>query len=194
MALIPVDGRQIATIVTHLEMSQRPKPKPVVTTPLRMKRWNEPELKKYRILFRRVGEPWLWFSRLVLNDDELRTVIHDDQVHIYAICDPKAIEVGLLELDFRKARECTIAFLGLVPQLTGLGLGEWLMSQALMIGWRKGVDKMKVQTCTLDDSRALPLYVKAGFRPVRRMVETFDDPRLLGLFGKEAAPHIPLIG
>jgi hypothetical protein len=34
--------------------------------------WPAPASDKYRTLFRRVGEPWLWFSRLVIPDDALR--------------------------------------------------------------------------------------------------------------------------
>lgn len=193
MALLPVDGRQVAAVVTYLEMTRRPKHTPLLTSPLQLMRWNEPKLENYRILFRLVGEPWLWFSRLVLSDEALSAVIQDQRVEIYVICDPKGIDVGLLELDFRETGQCNIAFLGIVPPLTGQGLGQWLIEQALTLGWRKDVRKMTVQTCTLDDPRALPLYLKAGFRAVRRAIETFDDPRPLGLLSTNAAPHIPIL-
>lgn len=190
---MPVPPGQVATIVTTLEMTQRPRPAPVAASPLRLVRWKSPEPEKYRILFRRVGEPWLWFSRLVMADVDLTALLTDPRTEIFAICDPKGVEIGLLELDFREASTCRIALLGLVPPLTGQGLGRWLMSQALMLGWRKGVERMTVQTCTLDHPRALPFYLGAGFHPVARAVETFDDPRLTGVLDSNAAPHIPLL-
>lgn len=193
MALIAVAPGQVATIVTTLEMTQRPRPAPVTASPLRLIRWKSPERTKYRVLFRRVGQPWLWFSRLVMADDELTAILTDPRTEIFAICDPKGVEIGLLELDFREETTCRIAFLGLVPQLTGQGFGRWLMAQALMLGWRKGVERMTVQTCTLDHARALPFYLGAGFRATARAIEIFDDPRLLGVLDADAAPHIPLL-
>jgi len=193
LALIPVEAGQVATVVTSLEMTERPRPSPVSISPLRLVRWKAPEPEKYRLLFRRVGEPWLWFSRLAMAEEALAAILRDPQAEIFAACDPAGIEIGLLELDFRAPGQCHLAFLGLVPQLTGQGLGRWLMGQALMLGWRKGVERMTVRTCTLDHQAALPFYIRSGFRPVARSIETFDDPRLHGLLPPTAAPHVPML-
>ena len=61
------------------------------------------------------GEPWLWFSRLELDDAALSTIIHDPQVRIWAVLDRYGIEVGILELDFRESSQCEIAFSGWFP-------------------------------------------------------------------------------
>ena len=193
MGLIPVSPGQIATVVTHLEMRARPRPVPLPPSPLRLVRWKEPALDNYRLLFRRVGEPWLWFSRLVLPDETVLATIHDPAVEIYAVLDRQGIELGLLELDFRKMPDCELGFFGLVPQLTGRGNGRWLMAQALQLAWRRDVERFWVHTCTLDHPAALGFYRKAGFVPFRRDIETFDDPRLSGILPPEAAPHVPML-
>ena len=184
---------QVAAIVTHLEMRARPRPAPLPACPLRLTRWKAPALDKYRALFRRVGEPWLWFSRLAMTDAAVEAIIHDPAVEVHAVLDPRGIEVGLVELDFREAGQCQIAFFGLVPQLTGQGFGRWLMAQTLMLGWRRDVTRVAVHTCTLDHANALPFYIRMGFVPVRREVETFADPRLSGLLPRDAAPQIPIL-
>lgn len=189
----PVPKGQLATIVTHLEMRFRPKPGPLTPVPLRLKRWREPSADKYRLLYRRVGEPWLWFSRLVMDDNALCAIIHDPAVEIFAVVDPKGIELGLLELDFRQNAACEIAFLGLVPTLTGKGMGGWLMAQALALAWRAGVERVWLHSCTLDHPRALGFYLAQGFVPTGREIETMDDPRLTGLIRRDAAAHVPLI-
>jgi GNAT superfamily N-acetyltransferase len=193
MGLIPVDKRQIATIVTHLEMRERPRPAPSTAVPFRLVPWKQPALDAYRALFRRVGAPWLWFSRLVMADAPLAAIIHDPHVAIYAVTDLNGIEVGLLELDFRRLPDCELAYFGLVPELTGKGVGRWLMAQAKALAWRKDVNRFWVHTCTLDSPSALGFYVRSGFVPFAREVETFDDPRLLGYLPREAAPQIPLL-
>jgi len=193
MALIVVDPAMVAAIVTHLEMRQKPRPAPIPPSPLRLVRWKVPKLDSYRTLFRRVGEPWLWFSRLIMSDESLAAIIHDPAVEVYAVTDPRGIEVGLLELDFRSMPDCELGFFGLVPQLNGKGHGQWLMAQAKALAWRKDVDRLWVHTCTLDSPAALGFYIKAGFVAYKREIETFADPRLAGILPRDAAPHVPLL-
>jgi len=192
--LTPVMAGELAAVVTSLEMRERPKPRPLPASPLRLIQWREPTPDGYRTLFRRVGAPWLWFSRLMLSDDVLLAIIRDPGVAVYAAIDRGGIEIGMLELDFRIAGECEIGFFGLVPELIGKGHGDWLMAQALAFGWRKDVDRMWVHTCTLDHPGALGFYRRNGFTPFARAVETFADPRLIGMLPRESAPQIPLIG
>jgi GNAT superfamily N-acetyltransferase len=198
MGLTPVPAGHVAAVVTSLEMVDRPAPRPAGTAPLRLARWASPSLAAYRTLFRRVGEPWLWFSRLVMPEAELGAILGNPDVEIYAVTDPHGLEVGMVELDFRKAGECELAFFGLVPELAGKGLGRWLMAQATMLAWRKRertaqIARFWVHTCSLDHPAALGFYVKSGFRPYKREIEVFADPRPLGLLPREAAPQIPLL-
>ncbi|WP_116089819.1 GNAT family N-acetyltransferase [Sphingomonas crusticola] len=174
-------------------MRERPRPRPLPASPLRLARWKEPGADAYRTLFRRVGARWLWFSRLLLDDDALLAIIRDPQVEVSAVLDRAGVEIGLLELDFRVAGACEIAFFGLVPELAGKGHGRWLMAQALAMGWSRPIARMWVHTCTLDHPSALNFYRAQGFQPFARAVETFADPRLLGILPREAAPQLPLI-
>lgn len=193
MGLIPVKPGEVATIVTSLEMRERPKPRPMPDSPLRLVRWDRPAPAKYRALFQRVGAPWLWFSRLVMDDARLTAIIHDPGIELFAVADPRGIEVGMLELDFRVAATCELSFVGLVPELNGQGHGRWLMAHALMRAWRGDVTRVWVHTCTLDSPHALGFYRASGFVPFARAIESFADPRVTGHLPRDAAPHIPLI-
>lgn len=185
---------EIGAIVTSLEMTSRPPLRAMPSSDLRLERWSAPTPDKYRALYRRVGEPWLWFSRLELDDKALSAIIHDPKVRIWAVLDRRGIEVGIVELDFRETGQCEIAFFGLVPELAGKGYGRWLMAMTLQAGWAEpGVERLWVHTCTLDGPGALNFYVKSGFTPYQRQIETFLDPRLNGLIPRAAAPQIPLI-
>jgi GNAT superfamily N-acetyltransferase len=193
VSLVPIPTGQLAAIVTSLEMRARPKPRPMPESSLRLVRWARPDLDRYRALFRRVGAPWLWFSRLVIPDAELRRIIADERVHIFAVEDRAGIEVGMLELDFRESGQCEIAYFGLVPELAGHGHGRWLMAQTLALAWVPGIERLWVHTCTLDHPSALNFYRAQGFVPFARAVETFPDPRLTGHLPRDAAPQIPLL-
>lgn len=193
MALISVPDDQVATIVTTLEMAKRPPLRPTPPSRLRLVRWDRPGAAKYRALFRRVGAPWLWFSRLAMDEAALLAIVHDPAIEVYAVIDPTGIEVGMLELDFRHGAACELSYFGLVPELAGQGHGRWLMAEALGRAWRKGIDRVWLHTCTLDHPSALNFYRAQGFVAIRRTVETFADPRAAGLLPEDVAPHVPLL-
>jgi GNAT superfamily N-acetyltransferase len=194
MGYTAITAGHIGTIVTSLEMTSRPALRAMPVSELRLERWPDPALDKYRALYRRVGEPWLWFSRLEMANAQLAAIIHDPAVMIWAVLDRRGIEVGILELDFREEGQCEIGFFGVVPELNGQGHGRWLMAMALQSAWgRKGIKRVWVHTCTLDGPGALGFYRKSGFTPYSRMLETFPDPRLSGLIPRDAAPHVPIL-
>jgi GNAT superfamily N-acetyltransferase len=189
MGLTRLAPGEIGAVVTYLEMTQRPRPKPLPTSPFRLERWRDADPAKYRLLFERIGGRWLWFSRLAMSEVQLEAAI--GEVHV--VVDRRGIEVGMIELDFSKAGECLIRFLGLVPELAGKGHGAWLFAQTLALAWRNEVRRVCVHTCSLDHPAALPAYLKAGFVAYERAIESFRDPRLIGLLPRDAAPQIPLI-
>ena len=56
-----------------------------------------------------------------------------------------------------------------MPQAIGRGLGNWFLATAIDTGWEiKGTEKMTLNTNSLDHPRALGLYQKWGFMPVRQ--------------------------
>jgi GNAT superfamily N-acetyltransferase len=193
MSLDPVAEGELAAVVTYLEM-RSPKAIEVPPSTLDLKRIEHPTPERYRELFRLIGAPWLWFSRLTLDDDKLGEIIADPEVELYAVQDGNGRDVGMLELDFREQGQCELAFVGLVPDLSGLGHGRWLLAEAVSRAWREGVMRVKVHTCSLDHPAALAAYRRAGFTPYRRAVERFPDPRLLGILPRGCAPQVPLLG
>lgn len=190
MALHPLAPGEVGAVVTSLVMTDRPRPAALPASTLRLRRWREVDPAKYRLLFARVGAPWLWYSRLAMDDAELRAALGE----VHAVEDQRGIEVGLLELDFLQPSTCRIRFLGLVPELAGKGHGRWLIAQALALAWRPGVREVELFTCSLDHPAALPAYLRAGFTAVSRAFESFPDPRSAGLLPRDCAPQIPLVG
>ena len=188
---IPAD--ELAAVVTFLEMRKRPDIQ-VPTSDLSLRAIPDPDVDRYRQLFRLIGQDWLWFSRLIMTDAELAEIIGNPGIELFAIIDQLGTEVGILELDFREAGECELAFVGILPELAGRGHGRWLLAESLSLAWRDGVRRVHVHTCTLDHPAALPSYRSIGFTAYKRAVERFPDPRLRGILPKGAAPQIPLFG
>ena len=188
MPLNPLQPGHVGAVVTALEMPSRPTVVPLPASGLRLERWQEVDLDRYRSLFRRIGARWLWYSRLVMNDSELLAALGE----VHAVLGADSEEAGLLELEYRPGA-CRIRFLGLVPELTGRGHGKWLLSEALRLAWRDGVERVDLYTCSLDHPAAMPAYLRAGFTATARSFESFPDPRLAGLLPRDCAPQVPLV-
>jgi ribosomal protein S18 acetylase RimI-like enzyme len=186
------DG-ELAAVVTYLEMRSPPE-HDIPPSTLSLRRVEVPQPEHYRELFRRIGAPWLWFSRLLLDDAHLAAIIQHPKVELDSVLDEAGREVGMIELDFREPGECELSFIGLLPELSGQGHGRWLLAEAVRRAWREGVDRVHVHTCSLDHPAALSAYRRAGFTPFKRAVERFPDPRLAGILPKDCAPQIPLLG
>ena len=193
MSYDEVHDGELAAVVTFLEMRSPPFGE-VPPSPLSLKRIENPSQDFYRALFRKVGARWLWFSRLIMDDAELGAIIRHPEVELYAVLDEQERDVGMLELDFRIAGVCELAFVGLVPELSGQGHGRWLLAEAVDRAWRDSVTRVHVHTCSLDHPAALAAYQRAGFIPCKRSIERFPDPRLLGILPRDCAPQVPLLG
>jgi ribosomal protein S18 acetylase RimI-like enzyme len=184
---------ELAAVVTYLEMRSPPEHQ-IPQSPLSLRRVDVPQPEHYRDLFRLIGAPWLWFSRLVIDDAHLASIIQHPRVELYSVLDEAGREVGIIELDFREHGECELSFIGLIPELSGKGHGRWLLAEAVHRAWREGVERVHVHTCSLDHPAALAAYRRAGFTPYKRAVERFPDPRLHGFLPLDCAPQIPVLG
>jgi GNAT superfamily N-acetyltransferase len=192
--LTPVPAGKVPAIVTHLEMA-RPALLPAAT-PLpqgvSLERLGADALARYLALFRRVGAPWLWVSRLKLPEAEVKAMLGDERRQAYAVM-REASEIGLVELDGTRADETELVYFGLKREATGQGLGKGLIGKAIHLAFARPIARLTVHTCTLDDPAALPFYMRMGFTPARQEIELIDDPRLTRLLPEDCAPQIPII-
>ena len=184
----------IAEVVTYLEMREPPPSRPEPVAGGMALQRIRPDAEEFRERFRRVGEPWLWASRLRLDDGALGAILAADAVEIYDLMIGPDI-IGLLELDFRQDGACELAFFGVVAEAIGIGAGRFLMNRAIERAWSRTprIGRFWVHTCTNDHPDALAFYTRSGFVPYARGVECYPDPRLEGLLSRAAAPQIPIL-
>ena len=187
-----VPAGKIACVVTHLQMTERPAPRPDPVGAWTLRKVEMPDLDWYRDLYRRVGEEWLWFSRTRMPDAELAAKVHPPLVHVHALVFEGRDE-GLCELDFRTAGHCEIGMFGVTEKLVGGGAGRWLMNRAMERAWSRQVTRVWLHTCSFDHPSALAFYQRSGFCAFRRQVEVDGDPRLDGTVPRDVAPHVPII-
>ncbi|WP_191060038.1 GNAT family N-acetyltransferase [Geminicoccus harenae] len=183
----------LPSVVVCLEMTERPAPREVPAPEgVNLRHVERPELDWYRALFGKVGEPWLWYGRRLLSDEQLAAVIHDPLVEVRAV-ELDGSPEGLLELDFRKPGEVELVYFGLTDALIGSRAGRWLMEQAITLAFRQPIRRFWVHTCNYDHRSALDFYRRSGFVPYRFALDLDPDPRLTGHLPMDAAPQAPVI-
>ncbi len=168
-------GETIRYTVTHLEMTARPAtPIPHVPTgsPLALIAAKNPPVGYFLYLYSTVGAAYEWTGWLEATRQQQEAFINDPKVELFTLM-VDGWPGGFFVLDTREAGTCDLAMFGLVPQAIGRGLSAWFLDSAIHMGWdRAGVTRMTVSTNTLDHPRALALYQRLGFVPVRREDKT----------------------
>jgi GNAT superfamily N-acetyltransferase len=164
-------GERVDYVVTYLAMDARPAyPRPHLPPgPIAALIGAErPPAWYFLALYDAVGRDYEWTDQHERPSDELDAYLQEPQVVLYTFM-RAGWPHGFFLLDARDPDVCDLAYFGLVPQAVGHGLGTFLLQTAVHMAWdRPGVTTVTVNTNSLDHPRALPLYQKAGFAPVRR--------------------------
>ena len=167
-------GTEVEYTVTFLEMEARPSydwPRLPLGLSAALLKAETPPVWYFLSLYDAVGRDYAWedmHARPIdavaahLARSSLFTLIHKGWPHGFFLLDGPKPD-GVTELDY----------FGLVPEAVGSGLGSWLLKTAILTAWDSdGTRKLIVDTCTLDHPRALALYQKNGFIPVRQETKT----------------------
>ncbi|MCX7932762.1 MAG: GNAT family N-acetyltransferase [Rhodovarius sp.] len=134
----------------------------------------------YRYLYNTVGQDYVWWLRRTLTDRQLAEILAHPGLSVHVLW-LKGEPAGFFELDRARAPVTNLAYFGLMPWAIGRGLGFLLLRHAIATAWAEGCAALTVNTCTADHPRALPNYLRAGFRRVRVVREDWPVPAALGL-------------
>lgn len=169
--------RGLAATVTYLEMTTRPAPpgppRPLVKTAIL--RAENPPVSFYRYLYDGIGRDFFWVERRRWSDDTLAAFLASPEVELYVLY-VSGVPAGMAELDFRDAKVAQIAYFGLMPEFVGRKLGPWFLYHACELAWVKPIEKLIVNTCSLDHPKALATYQRIGFVPFSREERTIWLP------------------
>lgn len=159
--------------VVFLEMTTPPRgaPPPRPAEPLALMAAPAPPLHFFLYLYRTVGADYLWTDLLAWEQSDLAAFVQDENVFL-TVLHRAGAPAGFYQLDRRTTGVVDLSYFGLMPESIGRGVGPWLLWTALQDAWtpRDGaaISKVTVNTCTFDHPKALALYQRFGFAPVRR--------------------------
>ena len=185
--MLPIPSRddegprtRIAVNVTFLRMDGPPgDTAAALPSDVSLVRVEAPTVAFYRYLYATVGGPYCWWLRRVAPDAEIERLLASPFIAIHVLY-RRGEPAGFFELDGR-AGDVNLAYFGLAPHWVGQGLGTAFLRAAIDAAWSASPRAIRVNTCTADHPRALPAYLRAGFRPFRTVREVWDIPDRLGL-------------
>lgn len=170
MNVIPA-GTEVSYTITWLEMTTAPafpRPHAPLGPPLALLKADSPPAWYFLNLYDAVGRNYAWEDMHAEAEDDLETWLSGPETALYTLM-REGWPHGFFLLDKTAPDTCNLAYFGLTPQAVGRGLGRFLLESAVHTGWdMPGVERMTVNTNTLDHPRALGLYQRVGFAPVRR--------------------------
>ncbi len=172
---------RVGVTVTFLRMDRRPAdPAPALPRGAGVVRLDACSVAFYRYLYNTVGADYVWWLRRTMPDAELAALLADPGVSIHVLYEGGE-PAGFFELDARGWSTVNLSYFGLMPQAVGTGAGYPFLRQAVDLAWAQTPRAVTVNTCSADHPRALPTYIRAGFRPVREVREVWNVPLRLGL-------------
>ena len=162
-------GRRIPMTVTFLEATARPvmAPPPQPRGKVALLRVEKPTNHFYRYLYDTIGADYFWVDRKKLTLEKLAETIQDPLNLLYVLY-TEGNPAGMAELDLRKEGVCNISYFGLMPEVVGRRLGSFFLYHTCINAWLNPIQRLTVNTCTLDHPRALPLYQRMGFTAYSR--------------------------
>ena len=184
---------KLREVVTHLAMESPPaSARPAAPVPgIAIARRQTMPIADYLRLWRAIGDPWLWWSRLEMDRTAIAAQLASPETEIY-VAEAAGEAVGLAELDLRPAPDVELRYIGVIPSHIGTGLGRCLLTHAIAAAWRHRPRRLTLHTCSFDHPGARAFYEKHGFAVTHSEVNIVDDPRLIGLLPRSAGPHVPL--
>ncbi len=172
---------EVGVTVTFMRMERKPaEPAQALPTNAQVRVLAGCSVAQYRHLYNTVGAEYVWWLRRTLPDGQLAAILRDPDVSIHVL-HVDGQEAGFFELDRGHPPVVNLSYFGLMPHAVGLGLGTAFLRHAVDAAWDAGARAVTVNTCTADHPRALPAYLRAGFRVMREVAEVWPVPLRLGL-------------
>jgi GNAT superfamily N-acetyltransferase len=114
-----------------------------------------------RDLYFRVGERWRWIDKRPWTDAQWKEYAAAPELRTFAAYYDDAL-AGYYELRRDAEGGVEIAYLGLLPEFVGGGLGCALLTSAIEEAWQMSPRRVWVHTCNRDHPQALANYQARG--------------------------------
>jgi GNAT superfamily N-acetyltransferase len=159
--------------IRYLEMTSRDQVRPPnrPAPELKFIRAEVPLPEFNRFFYVTVGRQWLWIDRLSWSRERWSLWVDRPELQTF-VAYVRGTPAGYFELERQAEGNVEVAYLGLIPQFIGQGVGGHLVAEAATQGWNTGARRVWLHTCTLDHPQAMTNYLARGFKEFK--METIE--------------------
>jgi len=117
------------------------------------------ELNKF--FYKQIGKKHQWVDRLIWQENDWAKYTLNKKLESYSLKKDNEL-IGYFEL-ITESNNCEIAYFGILEEYIGKGLGGYLLSEAIKVGF-KLAKRVWVHTCSLDHFHAINNYKARGMK------------------------------
>lgn len=154
---------EVTTYYLEMRSSHELRPKHVALESLLLMKAEIPSAELQHFLYRSVGGNWYWYEKADWTYRQWLEYAQNPHLHTW-VAYLKGTPAGYFQLEVQPEGNIEIAYLGLLEQFGGMGLGGHLLTCALEEAWRLGAKRVWVHTCSLDSPAALVNYQARGMQ------------------------------
>ena len=159
-------------VVTYLEMTSPDQlsSKNSPTSDADIRECCHKNFKINRFFYQYVGQDWQWLDKAPWTDEQWKSYAERKALHLFMLT-WQGTPAGYFELEHHSDNSVEIMYFGLAKPYIGLGLGGYLLSQAIEKAWALNPNRVWVHTCSLDHPNALQNYEARGMKVYKTEVE-----------------------
>jgi len=146
---------------------------PSIPDNIQFRRLTEPSPLVNQSFYLKIGGDWDWVDRKFWTTGQWQHYAEQAELETWNV-HYDGSPAGYFELLHEPKQTVQIAYLGLLPEYTGKGIGSYMTGYAIRQAFTSGVKKVWLSTCSLDHPAALKTYLKCGFKIVREEIVRKD--------------------
>lgn len=166
---------KVTTYYLELQSLKELKPSGPELQELEIREARIPSPELGRFLYTAVGRAWRWTDRLSWPYSKWLAHLERPEVEI-RIAYLHGVIAGYVELERQPGNSVEIAYLGLLRQFMGRGIGGLLLSDTVERAFSTGARRVWLHTCSLDSPRAMENYRARGFKLFNEETTLKDIP------------------
>ncbi len=125
-----------------------------------------------RMFYMEIGKQWNWLEKRDWTNDQWRAYVENSNISTYIVY-LKDTPIGYCELELDEEGGVEIVYIALFKNYIGKGIGFHLLSYVVKEAWKMSIDRIWLDTCSMDHINLAKNCLKCGFERYKQ--EKFDE-------------------